>query len=120
MSVDFNRHKLTNSKSSWLNFTTFDIIGDLALGEPFGCLEAEVMDPWVAIMFSALRDIVWLAALSHLPRIIFQSVMIIIKLFFLGDLQKDKEFSASKVARRLKQGTERSDFMSPILRYGFT
>ena len=24
---------------NWLNFTTFDIIGDLAFGEPFGCLE---------------------------------------------------------------------------------
>jgi cytochrome P450 len=24
---------------NWLNFTTFDIIGDLAFGEPFGCLD---------------------------------------------------------------------------------
>jgi len=24
---------------NWYNFTTFDIIGDLAFGEPFGCLE---------------------------------------------------------------------------------
>jgi cytochrome P450 len=24
----------------WLNFTTFDIIGDLAFGEPFGCLDS--------------------------------------------------------------------------------
>jgi cytochrome P450 len=23
----------------WFNFTTFDIIGDLAFGEPFGCLD---------------------------------------------------------------------------------
>jgi hypothetical protein len=24
---------------SWYNFCTFDIIGDLSFGEPFGCLE---------------------------------------------------------------------------------
>jgi cytochrome P450 len=24
---------------SWFNFCTFDIIGDLSFGEPFGCLE---------------------------------------------------------------------------------
>lgn len=24
---------------NWYNFTTFDIIGDLAFGEPFGCLD---------------------------------------------------------------------------------
>ena len=23
---------------NWFNFTTFDIIGDMAFGEPFGCL----------------------------------------------------------------------------------
>lgn len=26
--------------SMWLNWATFDITGDLAFGEPFGCLEA--------------------------------------------------------------------------------
>lgn len=33
---------------NWYNFTTFDIIGDLAFGEPFGCLEQGVFfsSPW--------------------------------------------------------------------------
>jgi cytochrome P450 len=26
--------------TDWFAFTTFDIIGDMALGEPFGCLES--------------------------------------------------------------------------------
>lgn len=34
----------------------------------------------------------------------------------LGDLQKDKDFSARRVAKRLEQGTNRNDFVSPILR----
>jgi hypothetical protein len=28
---------------NWYNFTTFDIIGDLTFGEPFGCLENSKM-----------------------------------------------------------------------------
>ncbi|KAI7785175.1 cytochrome P450 [Diaporthe eres] len=29
----------------WFNFTTFDVIGDLAFGEPFGCLEDGTYHP---------------------------------------------------------------------------
>lgn len=34
----------------WFNFATFDIIGDLAFGEPFGCLEKGELDPRVAFL----------------------------------------------------------------------
>jgi cytochrome P450 len=43
------RRMAENSQSfnlvDWLNFTTFDIIGDLAFGEPFGCLESGKSQP---------------------------------------------------------------------------
>ncbi|KAK1954620.1 cytochrome P450 [Colletotrichum sublineola] len=29
----------------WFNYTTFDIIGDLSFGEPFGCLDDETYHP---------------------------------------------------------------------------
>lgn len=31
---------------NWLNFTTFDIIGALAFGEPFGCLDLGRFHEW--------------------------------------------------------------------------
>lgn len=34
----------------------------------------------------------------------------------LEDLEKDRKFSADRVHGRLQQGTQRNDFMSPILR----
>ena len=67
-------------------------------------------------MFSSLRDIVYLAALAHLPRPIFKGIVALMSYFMLGDLQKDKDFSARRVAKRLEQGTNRNDFVSPILR----
>lgn len=104
-----------NSQSSWLNFITFDIIGDLSFRRDFDCLEAGVVHPWVKIMFSSLRAIVYLAALAHLPTLVFRAVIAVLGYFMLGDLKKDAEFSIERVAGRLKQGTDRKDFMSPIL-----
>ncbi|KAF2095599.1 averantin oxidoreductase, partial [Rhizodiscina lignyota] len=40
---------------NWLNFTTFDIIGDLAFGEPFGCLDAGKFIEWVSLIFETVK-----------------------------------------------------------------
>ncbi|KEF53687.1 uncharacterized protein A1O9_10087 [Exophiala aquamarina CBS 119918] len=40
---------------NWLNFTTFDIIGDLAFGEPFGCLEKGAFHSWVALIYETVK-----------------------------------------------------------------
>jgi cytochrome P450 len=39
----------------YLNFTTFDIIGDLAFGEPFGCLKDEAFHDWVSLIFETIK-----------------------------------------------------------------
>ncbi|KAL1998567.1 hypothetical protein VTN02DRAFT_5958 [Thermoascus thermophilus] len=39
----------------WYNFTTFDIIGDLALGKPFGCLRGGRYHGWVKGLFDAIK-----------------------------------------------------------------
>ncbi|KAL8400897.1 hypothetical protein RB594_001069 [Gaeumannomyces avenae] len=38
----------------WLNYVTFDIIGDLALGESFGSLESSTYHPWVNNVFRGI------------------------------------------------------------------
>ncbi|KAK6384738.1 hypothetical protein LTS17_002301 [Exophiala oligosperma] len=35
----------------WYNYATFDIIGDLAFGKPFGCLKNSDLHPWVRMQF---------------------------------------------------------------------
>jgi len=39
----------------YLNYTTFDIIGDLAFGEPFGCLKDEMFQDWVSLIFETIK-----------------------------------------------------------------
>jgi cytochrome P450 len=41
--------------TSWYNWVTFDIIGDLAFGESFGCLDNGEYHPWVHNIFQRIR-----------------------------------------------------------------
>ncbi|KAK1690189.1 cytochrome P450 [Colletotrichum godetiae] len=49
----------------WYNYCTFDIIGDLAFGEPFGCLEEGDLHPWVRTIFDMIRLGVALQTANH-------------------------------------------------------
>lgn len=53
-SVDDGSSTTTFDMRHWFNYATFDIIGDLAFGEPFGCLEQGKLDPRVAFMEQGL------------------------------------------------------------------
>lgn len=39
----------------WYNFMTFDVIGDLAFGESFGCLERGEFHFWINLIFMAIK-----------------------------------------------------------------
>ncbi|KAI1493858.1 cytochrome P450 [Biscogniauxia mediterranea] len=39
----------------WFNYTTFDIVGDLAFGEAFGSLEKATYNPWVEFIFELFK-----------------------------------------------------------------
>ena len=39
----------------WYNWFTFDVTGDLSLGEAFGCLRDTKNHPWVSMIFNALK-----------------------------------------------------------------
>jgi cytochrome P450 len=43
----------------WFNFTTFDIIGSLTFGEPFGCLREAKYHPWIAFIFSRMKTMMF-------------------------------------------------------------
>ncbi|KAF1992124.1 cytochrome P450 [Aulographum hederae CBS 113979] len=44
----------------WFDWTKFDMIGDLAFGEPFGCLEKRETDPWVDAICKNVKAITFL------------------------------------------------------------
>ncbi|KAF2646386.1 pisatin demethylase [Massarina eburnea CBS 473.64] len=41
--------------TNWFAYTTFDVIGDMALGEPFGCLTSEGFRFWVPLISESIK-----------------------------------------------------------------
>lgn len=99
---------------SWYNWTTFDIIGDLAFGEPFGCLENSDYHPWVSIIFDNIHAGVW--------RNQFQRYWItrpFAKWLIPKELKNKTKFhndmSQEKVQRRMALGESRPDFVQSMM-----
>ncbi|KAJ5092718.1 cytochrome P450 monooxygenase [Penicillium angulare] len=100
--------------TAWYNWTTFDIIGDLAFGEPFGCLQNSEYHPYVHLIFESAR-----------AGTIFQSVgfyPLLNKLFWalipkaaLGRFVRQTKLSMEKLQRRMEPGNERSDLIEGLL-----
>lgn len=103
--------------NKWYNFTTFDLIGDLAFGEPFGCLESEGYHPWVAMIFGGFK----LSAFNQARRR-FPWLMPVTQYLLPSKLLKAQmehfSLSFAKARQRAMDGFKyREDFMSYILRH---
>ncbi|KAF4874780.1 Cytochrome P450 monooxygenase aclL [Colletotrichum siamense] len=100
----------------WFNYLTFDIIGELAFGDPFYSLEKSNYHPWVAMIFGSIRAGARLNFLSQYP------VLRPLLFFMVGKKDIDKKVESENLARektdkRLALGSDtRKDFMTYILR----
>jgi cytochrome P450 len=103
----------------WFDWTTFDIVGNLAFGESFGCLENSKSHPWVDILFDSMKYIPIMQALQDFP---FFTVLkpLLFAIFMPSDMLKNRqtsvEFSRKAVNKRISLGTERPDFIGAMLK----
>lgn len=103
----------------WFNFTTFDIIGDLAFSSSFGSLSSNNYHPWVKGIFGAIRSISLRRFLSNYPLAFFVA-MRFAHYSILGKITQIRQKSADKAKIRHDIGEDfgngRRDFMSYMLR----
>lgn len=97
------------------NQATFDIVGDLAFGEPFHALEAGKYHPWMATVFKSLKLLRWFRVGANYP-IVLKAFGVMAKLVpSVRESQKTNlEYTADKVGRRLNTKTDRKDFTSYV------
>ncbi|KIW44434.1 uncharacterized protein PV06_02905 [Exophiala oligosperma] len=104
----------------WLNFTTFDIIGDLAFGEPFGCLDSGKFHFLVQAIFENIKA----GAIEHATRR-FATPGSTFQLFLMSMLpskfkqfrRNHLDFSREKALKRLEnENLEHRDFIWYILK----
>lgn len=103
----------------WYNLTTFDLIGDLAFGEPFGGLDTSEYHYWVATIFQAVRGIAFVKLRDVYP-LFFRIMSLFLSPKHLLEARKRQiEYSNLTVRKRLQSDLHRdpADFMDSMLRY---
>lgn len=105
----------------WYSLMAFDVMSDLAFGQPAGCLDA-ADQPWLQVIGQRARSIVWLQAGMYYRLEGLMSMLAPKK--SIEARRKHAELTAAKVAQRLaaqhgdKGEQQRRDFMSYILEGG--
>lgn len=101
--------------TDWLNFFTMDVIGDLAFGESFGCLETGEYHSWVRTLFSYLKGMSLAAAPRYYPLTEFLFQKLIPESVLEGQ-RRHTQYANERINRRLDMKTERPDFMTPFMK----
>lgn len=98
----------------WMSWFTFDIIGELSLGESFSCLQDSAQHPWVQTLNSFLKGMVYAASTRWYPGL----ERILMKLLPKSVMEKQRqhsEFANEKIAQRLNLETQKPDFVTPFM-----
>lgn len=101
---------------AWYNFTTFDIIGDLAFGEPFDCLKNSDYHEWVKLIFSSIKFAAYANLSRRLPGSNYLVKLITPKRIFTQK-ESNKQITREKVMSRVEKSNDRPDFYANILKY---
>lgn len=99
----------------WLNFTTFDIIGDLVFSESFHALETSSYHEWMISVFGAMKVIVAIQSANAYPilRFVLQALLDNIPAVQRARA-RTKQDTRDKVMRRLESKGDHKDFMRYI------
>ncbi|KAB8233940.1 cytochrome P450 [Aspergillus alliaceus] len=93
--------------TKWYNYTTFDIVGDLAFSESFNCLRGS-NHQWIDAIFRGMRIFVFIRPFLSLPTFILNGLLSYVS---------DESFTLikKKIDQRLKLEPSRPDFLSHLL-----
>ena len=100
--------------SLWFNYITFDILGDLAFGESFGCLGKATYHEWVGFVL----DHFYTATLLHVVHR-FRPLNALLAKIIPASLVEKKQWHERKaletVRKRIQKRNDRPDFMQPLI-----
>lgn len=100
----------------WLSWVTFDIVGDLSMGQTFHSISNRKNHPWVSQMSGMFKAIVFMSSLRQLG--ITEKIIpfLLPKKVYLDRMSHLRSVSES-VDKRMAERTDRPDFLSHILRH---
>ncbi|KAF1993248.1 cytochrome P450 [Amniculicola lignicola CBS 123094] len=101
----------------WFNLLTFDIIGSLAFGEPFGGLETAKFHPWINLVSKALRQGALADTFQRFPVFarIFKFLMPSAINALIKDTRTHESYTMALVEKRLQKSNNRPDFLNRMI-----
>ncbi|KAH8879018.1 putative cytochrome P450 [Thozetella sp. PMI_491] len=107
--------------SKWYNFTTFDVIGELTVGNSFNCLQNSDYHPWVKLIEKTPRSSGIRIAISALG---LTSLSMFVMRNILKTRVQHNALTKELLLQRIESKTERPDLIDGLLRrngvdYGF-
>ncbi|KAK7409281.1 hypothetical protein QQX98_008521 [Neonectria punicea] len=102
---------------AWYNYTTFDIIGDLAFGEPFGCLSSSTMHPWVQMVFQNTKQLAMLTSIRRIFPAIDSLLAVCPPKGMVDKINSHLELVKANVARRMARLGPRPDFIASMTKH---
>jgi cytochrome P450 len=98
--------------AKWFNFTTFDLIGDLSFGQPFGLLEGGVWHRYVSTLFGSVKVFTYVRViLDVFPSPVRELLLLLLLPKKLMDDQKYQiELAEEKLKQRIETDSDREDF----------
>lgn len=101
----------------WYDWTIFDIVGDLALGEPFTCLAGgEKHRRWSAMNYDGLKAFVYINASKRFPPL-DRILRALVPKWLIEQKRQQYRTESDKVDERVSKDTQRPDFMTQILQH---
>ena len=97
----------------WYNFATFDIIGDLSLGQSFDSLKAGKYHVWISNIFGGLKKLSWIPIVQAYP--VLEALLSCFVWLFpsaLEGIRVHREYTKVAMQKRLATKTEKKDFVS--------
>ncbi|KAL1848517.1 hypothetical protein Daus18300_013570 [Diaporthe australafricana] len=107
--------------TKWYEWTTFDIIGNLALGESFACLQRSSSHPFVDNICNSLKVLPLVQALHYfpIPSALRKPLFLLLapKEVISGEALLI-DYSQAALKKRMSLGSERPDFVDAMLKKG--
>ncbi|KAK8123915.1 hypothetical protein PG999_003833 [Apiospora kogelbergensis] len=104
----------TVNMREWLNWCTFDVIGDLGFGSPFGGLENATYHPWVRMITGAIRNGGIVSAIMSVGA--SPVVQLMSKYGGMRSRDQHQNLTRQKLLQRMELGAERPDFIEGLIR----
>ncbi|KAH8746526.1 cytochrome P450, partial [Diaporthe sp. PMI_573] len=98
---------------AWFNYYTFDIIGDLVFGEPFGCLGQGRFHPWISFIFSNLTNMMYAQMITTMGYL-GTFIQALVPRRIMAQAFAHAQSTRDKVDRRLAREDVRPDLISGI------